>query len=152
MVDYSYIKNELQAFSEKCKMAVRMIMESDKGINPKVGKNTLKDSNIYNDLEVQNYEVELFNIIINGYIDYIEKGRSKGIFPPPMAIASWAQRKGLPSDNKSVYAYCMSIYKYGIAPRPIMNPAFEIIDEYFDGWADMMFERIMTLTDTFFNS
>lgn len=154
MVDYSHIRRELYDFAEGIKQAVRMIMESEKGINPKVGQNTLIGSNIYEELEVETHEIGFFTLLVNDYIDAIENGTKPlngSIFAHTMDIAEWAVRKGLPSDNKSVLAYCGSIYWYGIKARPIMDDAFDALDDYWDGWADMMFERITSLIDDFFS-
>ena len=38
----------MQIIAEESKAIIRYVLESDKGVNPKVGKNTLVDSELYN--------------------------------------------------------------------------------------------------------
>lgn len=154
MYDISYIQKEITDFALAIKECVRMIMEGPNGINQKVNKNTLVNSNIYNELDVEARDFQFFYLMVNDYIDYIENGRKKkdgSIFAHTLEIAEWASRKGLPSDNKSVLAYCGSIYWYGIQPRPIMDDAFKALDDYWEGWADTLFEKVSEIITEFFN-
>lgn len=139
------IYKQLKIMGEEVKAIIMSVMASDKGINKKVKKNTLVNSDIYNDIEYDVKDSELINILVNDYIDYIERGRSPGTYPPPLVIAKWCERKGLPTDNSTVFLICRSIYKKGIAPRPIFdgkNGVFDEVDKHIDSWTDEIFEII----------
>lgn len=149
------MRAQIQALAEEAKDIIRMVMESDKGINDKVGKNTLIGSNIYNEIEsiIDSDNLDIIKLMVNDYIDYIEGGRSPGTYPPPNVIADWCQRKGLPSDNRTVYLICRSIYENGISPRPIFDGdggVWSMVDEYFDDWADMIFNTLTEYLDNYF--
>ena len=60
-------------FSKDLMSLVRMVMESNVGINDKVGYNTLVDSNIYKTLSVKatNDGDLIFDIILNDYLTFI---------------------------------------------------------------------------------
>lgn len=139
----------------QAKSIVLAVMSSDIGVNKKVGKNTLVDSDIFNSVGVKSDDIEVVTLLVNDYIDYIENGRSAGSFPPPQAIAAWCGRKGLPTDNSTVFLICRSIYEKGIAPRPIFDGSegvWETIDSVFDAWAEDIFTAITSgLTDWFNN-
>ena len=145
----------MQIIAEESKAIIRYVLESDKGVNPKVGKNTLVDSELYNTIGCDVDDIEVVRLFVNDYIDYIENGRASGSFPPPQAIADWCGRKGLPTDNSTVYAICMSIYQKGIAPRPIFegnDGVWERIDAVFDRWSESIVNAITSNLDEFFNN
>lgn len=150
------IQGQIKAIAEEVKGVLRAVLESDKGLNEKVGHNTLVDSNLYKELEVgvteDNFEV--VTMLVNDYIEYIEEGRAPGSYPPPTVIAAWCQRKGIPSDNRTVYLICHSIYENGIAPRPIFDGeggVWSIIEEYWDDWSEMVFNTLTEQLDDYFN-
>lgn len=136
---------------------MRAVMDSDTGINVKAGKNTLTNSDIYNTL---NSAVQIagddivVSLFINHYADYIESGRRKGATPPPFnAIAEWARRKGISTDNRVIWAIRQAIVRDGIAPRPIISVFFERIDNLFEtDYFDRIFDEITKILDNYFNS
>lgn len=77
-------------------------------------------------------EAEEINIIIeaNDYLEYVDKGRKPGSYPPIQAIAKWASIKGIPQT--AVFPIARSIFKFGIKPtnvipktvQEITGPAF----------------------------
>ena len=139
----------------QAKGIVLAVMSSDIGVNKKVGKNTLVDSDIFNSVGVKSEDIEVVTLLVNDYIDYIEHGRSAGSFPPPQAIAAWCQKKGLPTDNSTVFLICRSIYEKGIAPRPIFDGSegvWETIDSVFDAWAEDIFTAITSGLTEWFNN
>lgn len=144
-----FIANELVTI-------MRAVMDSDVGINKKVGKNTLTNSDVYNTLNTvaeqvgDNYVISLF---INHYIVYIESGRRKGATPPPFyAIHEWCVKKGLPSDNRAVWSIINAIVRDGISPRPILSTFFEHLDRKFDTeYFDMIFDELVERLDKYFN-
>lgn len=143
-------------FSKDLMTLVRMVMESNVGINQKVGANTLVGSDIYKTLSVKatNDGDLVFDIILNDYITYIESGRRKGAkFPPVAPIVAWARKKGIPTDNSTIYLIRRAISRDGIKPRPVLQYVFEEVDrEWDDKLADEIFETILSEVNKFFNS
>lgn len=133
---------------------VREIMDSNVGMNMKVGKNTLSDSDLYRELSVRSTSDGdlVFDIMLNDYIQYIENGRRKGAkFPPIESIIQWCRKKGLPTDNSTIFLIRRAISRDGIAARPIMARVFDELDRNWnDGWADHIFNKIMEHIDKFF--
>lgn len=145
----------VMAFSKDLMELVREVMESNVGINDKVGKNTLKGSNIYNALQIKatNNGDLVYDIILNDYLVYIENGRRKGAKMPPVEpIVNWARQKGIPTDNSTIYLIRRAISRDGIKPRPFMAYVMEEVDRIWErGLADKIFDIIMEYTDNFFN-
>lgn len=141
-------------FSKDLMQLVRMVMESNVGINAKTGSNTLINSQIYNTLSVKatNNGDLIFDIILNDYLVYIENGRRKGAKMPPIEpIVRWAKSKGIPTDNSTIYLIRRAIARDGIKARPFMAHVMEEMDREWNGLADEIFNVIMEETDKFFN-
>lgn len=143
-------------FSKDIMALVRMVMESNVGINSKVGVNTLVNSNIYNTLSVKatNDGDLVFDIILNDYLVYIENGRRKGAKMSPVEpIVDWAKKHGIPTDNSTIYLIRRAISRDGVKPRPFLKYVFEEIDYQWEHEvSDKLFETIMSEVDKFFNS
>lgn len=141
-------------FSKDLMQLVRMVMESNVGINSKTGSNTLNNSQIYNTLSVKatNNGDLIFDIILNDYLVFIENGRRKGAKMPPIEpIVRWAKSKGIPTDNSTIYLIRRAIARDGIKARPFMAHVMEEMDREWNGLADEIFNVIMEETDKFFN-
>lgn len=142
-------------FSKDLMTLVRMVMESNVGINQKVGTNTLVNSNIYKTLSVKatNDGDLIFDIILNDYLVFIESGRRKGAkFPPVEPIVKWARSRGIPTDNSTIFLIRRAISRDGIKPRPFMAHVLEEIDrEWDDQLADELFNKLISEIDKFFN-
>lgn len=142
-------------FSRDIMALVRAVMESSVGINQKVGVNTLVNSDIYNALIVKatNNGDLIFDIILNDYLEFIEKGRRKGAKMPPVEpIVRWAKSKGIPTDNSTIFLIRRAISRDGIKPRPFMATVLEEVDRNWNKqWADEIFNVIMEEIDKFFN-
>lgn len=119
------------------------VLESDVGINKKVGINTLKDSRMAKTATIET-DIPYFKIIVNEYVDYIEAGRKPKARKVPIdALRDWARRKGIPSDNSTLYAIQQAIYRDGIAPRPVMKIFYDLLErEWQEKMADELFEMI----------
>lgn len=149
------VSSIVMEFSKDIMALVRMVMESNVGINSKVGVNTLVNSQIYKTLSVRatNDGDLIFDIILNDYLVYIENGRRKGAKMPPIEpIVRWARSKGIPTDNSTIYLIRRAISRDGIKARPFMAHVMEEIDREWDGVADELFNKIMEEIDKFFNS
>jgi hypothetical protein len=145
-------------FSKDLMTLVRMVMESNVGINYKTKppKNTLKGSNLYKTLSVKatNDGDLIFDIILNDYLTFIESGRRKGAkFPPVEPIVKWARSRGIPTDNSTIFLIRRAISRDGIKPRPFMAHVLEEIDrEWDDSLADELFNKIISEIDKYFNT
>lgn len=146
----------VMAFSQDIMQLVKMVMDSNVGLNRKIGFNTLRGSDIYKTLAVKatNDGDLIFDIILNDYIVYIESGRRAGAkFPPVEPIVKWCRKHGIPTDNSTVYLIRRAISRDGIKPRPVMQYVFEEVTDYWEnGWADKVFDKIITEIDNFFNT
>ena len=146
--------NVAKAIASDVVSLVRQVMEGDTGINRKVGVNTLKDSELFKSVRASASGDIVIDLLLNDYVIYVESGRRKGSkMPPPTAIASWCKRKGLPSDNSTVWAICRAISRDGIAPRPVMATVFDLMDsdEWSGRWLDELFEEITKVLDNYFS-
>ena len=144
------LHNQLVLIAEECKALLLAVLEGPIGVNVKVGVNTLADSNLYSTVGIGVEDFDVVNLLVNDYIDYIEHGRSPGSYPPPNVIAQWCQRKGIPSDNNTVFLICRSIYENGIPARPVFEGkggVWELIDKHWNTFADMLFNTITEYLD-----
>lgn len=149
------IPSVIMEFSKDIMTLVRIVMESNVGINEKVGVNTLTNSDIYKTLSVRatNDGDLVFDIILNDYLIYIENGRRKGAkFPPVEPIVKWCRKKGIPTDNSTIFLIRRAISRDGIKARPFMA---NVMDELDRNWkndvADELFNKIMEEIDKWFN-
>ena len=144
----------LEVIAKEAKGILMSVLASDKGVNQKVGVNTLVDGRIFQQIDTDVEDVELVNLLVNDYIKYIESGRRPGTYPPPNVIAEWCQRRGLPTDNRTVYLICKSIYENGIPARPIFDGSggvWEMIDKEWSAWSEVIFQTITKYLDEDFN-
>lgn len=145
----------VMSLSKDIMTIIRMVLESNNLINEKVGRNTIApDSDLYKNLQVMaSGDGDLvFDLMLNDYLVYIESGRRKGAkFPPVEPIIRWAKKRGIPTDNSTIYLIRRAISRDGIRPRPFLQYIFEEIDnEWNDGWADSIFNKIIEEVDNFF--
>ena len=133
----------------------RMVLESNNLINDKVGKNTIApDSELYKTLQVKstNDGDVVYDLMLNDYLVFIESGRRAGAkFPPVEPIVRWARKRGIPTDNSTIFLIRRAISRDGIKPRPFLSYIFEEMDDRWDStWADKIFDKIMEQIDNFF--
>lgn len=149
----------------QCKAIMLAILDSEVGVNDKVGFNTLSGSNMYNTIDAVNVDdLGVINILIPEYaVKYVDgegyewarrpaKDYSSQKWPPVNVIAEWASRKGIPSDNETIWKICYSIWWEGIKARPFIEPTFEEIDNRWDEWADNIFNEVCKPLDSFFGA
>lgn len=129
------------------------VLYSDVGINTKVGINTLKDSRL---AKTATMEVDLpfIKIMVNDYIDMIENGVKRYSYCPPISdLRDWARRKGIPSDNNTLYAIQQAIWRDGIKGRPVIKTFYDLLDkEWEERMADELFESITYNLTKYFNT
>lgn len=163
-MELELIKNVLKDIAAQCIAIVHAVMDSEIGINDKVGINTLSGSNAYKNIDaVSTDDLGVINLLIDEYaVLYIDGDgyewarrpvsvKKDQKWPPPQIIAEWAARKGLPTNNTTIYLICRSIWEKGIKARPFINASFEEIDRQFEDWADKLFNAICNGLDAFFN-
>lgn len=148
-----------EALAKEFSDMVRFVMDSESGINSKVGVNTLHDSNLYRDLTssgVLSDDGLIVSVFLNDYIFYVEHGRRKGAKMPPVEpIIRWARTRGISTDNSTIFLIRRAISRDGIKGRPIMDQVFSLMDEQMTkdgGWLDRIFDEIIKMVDEFFNS
>lgn len=136
------IHEELGLIAEQVKRVIQLSME----------KKNLVDSHIYEDLDVSNVDLELIKLLIHDYYQYIESGMESGNWVDDEYLLPWMADKGIPTDNDTLWHIQNSIYQHGIKPRPFFDDAWEMIDDYWDNWADEIFDILMEDIDDFFNN
>lgn len=73
-------------------------------------------------------------IVIEGeeYLNYVDRGRRPGKYPPLREISKWAQVKGI--SQKAVYPIARSIFKFGIKPTNVIQLSNNEFERVFDKW------------------
>lgn len=132
----------------------RYILESPYALNKRSGT-TLKVSHLSHDAEVEHMEngdSDLFNLMYNDYLQYIESGRKPFAKKVPIkALIKWGRERGL-NDNRTLYAIRESIYKRGIAARQILDPFGKLIDNNWENkWGNEIFNELITELNKYFN-
>lgn len=141
---------------------VREIMDSDVGVNDKVGKNTLSGSELYNRIKTSWEESEdevVISLFFNHYIEYIESGRppQHGKRPPVFEIAKWLRRKHICSTNDNImrvaYAVSYVIWRDGYRARKVLEALDKYVDSKFENeYADMVFDALTRDIDDWFGN
>lgn len=140
---------------------VREIMDSDIGVNAKVGINTLSGSELYRRIKTswsENPDEIVISLFFNHYIEFIESGREpkKGKRPPVFEIAKWLRRKKICATNDNImkvaYAVSYVIWRDGYRARKVLEALDKYVDSRFEQvYADMVFDALMKETDDWFN-
>ena len=164
------LHSALQELANNIKGEILKRMSSPIGINPRTGTNTLIDSDLYNsvDVSVVNDDTLVFSIL--QHYEYVVLGwKNTGRFPNTMDlffrnIIDWIRRKGIyfqgKTENQVAWAIIKNIIHHGIKARPFINYDPEerpdvilpFLDEFFDKWADDVFNGICEQLDIYFNS
>lgn len=139
------MKQLLKTMSDEIAQIMKLCLEDDDiAENIKVGKNTLKDSNLYKSIETR-INSPFIELVINDYYRYVSNGRERHHTPrvPIDALRDWARRKLHKTDNGTLFAVQQSIYEYGIRPRPIFHHFWKNIDKQWDEkWASEIFDKL----------
>lgn len=156
------INKIIRAFALDIINTSRLIMSSYVGINKKVGKNTLKDSMLYRQID---YDVNLndgdnivVNTLFNYYIVFINEGRRPmtGSWPKEKDIIKWLLRKNIPTSNQNVrdlaYLIRRAIWRDGYAARPVLDLLEKRVDDSFnENWSIQMFDQICEDLEKYFS-
>ena len=142
-----------KAFAEDVMNITADIMASNLMLNKK-GINTIApDSNIFKEMKAKASGNIVIELLLNNYVKYIESGRKKGSkFPPLEPIVQWAKKKGIKTDNSTMFLIRRAIAEDGIRPRPFMYKVLNTIDKKWDGeWSSELFQELTKIIDEFFN-
>lgn len=143
-----------KVFAEDVMNITADIMASSMLVNNKVGRNTIApDSNIFKEMYAKASGNIVIQLLLNDYVQYIENGRKAGSkFPPIQPIVQWAKKRGIPTDNSTIFLIRRAIAEDGIRPRPFMYKVLETIDKKWDGeWSSELFNELTKIIDEFFN-
>lgn len=143
-----------KAFAEDVMTITADIMASSMLVNDKVGRNTIApDSNIFKEMYAKASGNIVIQLLLNDYVQYIESGRKAGSkFPPIQPIVQWAKKRGIPTDNSTIFLIRRAIAEDGIRPRPFMYKVLETIDKKWEGeWSSELFNELTKIIDEFFN-
>lgn len=136
----------------------RDVLSKAKNTKPRAKGRTLENSHLSHDAEThyeEQGESELFKLLYNDYLGYIEWNRPKeyGKRPPIRVLIPWAKERGIPTDNRTLWAISTSIWKFGWDARPIIAPFETLLDEKWDKyWSDYFFNLINNELSNYFNS
>lgn len=140
--------------------AAREVMASSVGINDKVGKNTLVDSDLSKQIDWKidfSGERVIVDTLFNYYIQFIEEGRKPqtGKMPPEDAIIKWMRRKHIVSSNKNIRSVAFlirrAIWRDGYNARPILKTLSDNVDNLWETkWADQLFEALIKDINEYF--
>lgn len=142
-----------KAFAEDVMNITADIMSSNIMVNKK-GINTIApDSKIFKEMKAKASGNIVIELLLNDYVKYIESGRKAGSkFPPLEPIVQWAKKRGIKTDNSTMFLIRRAIAEDGIKPRPFMYKVFETIDKKWDGeWSSELFQELTNIIDEFFN-
>lgn len=139
-------------------LAVAVLEDDSVSTNIKVGKNTLKDSMLRNELaqtiSLTSGDDIVIKALFEHYVTYIEWDRPKkhGKQPPIDVLKGWAAKNGIPTDADTLWRISYAIWRDGYQGRPI----FATMDRELDGlfrndWADKLLASITDNLDNFFN-
>ena len=164
------VKEALQELARMVKNEIILRLHSSVGINPRTGTNTLIGSDLEKSISVDVVSENMIVFQIADYYEYVVRGwKRTGRFPGTKDkfiknITDWVRRKhitlGKMTQNQIVfYLYKrMLIDGREIAPRPFIeydpnddvSKILPFLDDFFDKWADMVFDLITNDIDNFF--
>ena len=142
-----------KAFAEDVMNITADIMASSVMVNNKVGRNTIApNSDIFKEMYAKASGNIVIELLLNDYVQYIESGRKAGSkFPPLEPIVQWAKKRGIKTDNSTMFLIRSAIVRDGIKPRPLMYKVLETIDRKWDGeWSSEIFNELTKIIDEFF--
>lgn len=135
------------------------ILETDSiGVNEKVGKNTLRNSALRDDLAVTlgqtTGEDAVIKALFNNYVVYIEWDRPPKYKkkPPISALKDWAAKNGIPTDADTLWRISYAIWRDGHKGRPIFATMDKELDGlFYNDWADKIYTALLDTLNDFFN-
>lgn len=141
----------------------------EEGVNPKTGTNTLISSDLIKNMRVEAVSDNEIVFQIADYYQFVALGWRRtgrwggGLSSFLNAIIRWMTKKNVHSyeisDNQLAWAIAKSIMNGGIMARPFIkydpnddpSVVLPFLDDYFNKWADDIFEKITEQLDKYFN-
>lgn len=154
------MKNVLKEFAKDLVAEARRIMDSEVGINSKVGKNTLSGSDLYKDLDFEITDDGNIHLRFNYYVSFIEFDRPPKYKkrPPVDAILTWMTNKHIVKKNTDVkklrriaFAISYGIWRDGHKGRKILETLFDNADNLWDERSFTIFDKITEQLEEYFN-
>lgn len=131
------------------------VMQDILDANGQENSNLKKD--LYTKVEQEGDNVVL-KLFANHYIYWVDQGRGPSKIPPltrwadPVGdIADWCRRKGIPSDNNTVWAIIQKIHKYGYEGKFFLEDFWRQAEQATYDNLDKLFEVIIKDLTEWFN-
>lgn len=163
----------LQELANDIKEEIIRRMHSSIGVNPRTGENTLEGSRLEKSIEVYPEFEDTIIFEIADYYEYVVSGwrrthRLEGTVDQFIRnITDWVRRKHVRMGNLTETQIVWYLYKRmlieerEIKPRPFIESGFynnedpskilPFLDDFFDKWANKVFEEIISDIDKYFN-
>lgn len=139
-------------------LAATVLEDDSISTNVKVGKNTLRDSELREDLAVTigqtAGEDPVISALFNNYVVYLEWDRPPKYKkkPPISALKDWAAKNGIPTDADTLWKISYAIWRDGHQGRPIFATMDKEIEGlYMNDWADQLYKVITDNLEILFN-
>lgn len=134
-VDIKSIDKAIKYIAEEYLQIFKDVVDSTIGKNTNLSKES--------EVTINEGDTYIINLEVNDYIQYIESGRKPHAKKVPIKeLREWAKRRGIDTDNSTLYAIQQSIYNEGIKPRNIIDLMYNNLDKNIDKMFDMIFEEI----------
>lgn len=137
------ISKVLQAMAEDILIIMQLILDD----------NGLENSNLKKQLRtmvLENGDSATINLFANHYIYWVDQGRKPTPYPPlerwsdPVGdIRDWCNRKGIPSDNNTVYSIIKKIHKYGYEGKYFIEDFWKEAEEQTYSNLETLFNAII---------
>ena len=139
--------------------AAREVMASDVGINDKVGKNTLADSDLSRQIDwsIKFGDDVVIQTLFNYYIQSIEEGRKPmtGEMPTEKEIIKWMIKKRIVASNKNLRSVAFlirrAIWRDGYNARPVIKILSDKTEVLWEKWAEQLFNSLIKDINDFFS-
>ena len=158
------LQQALQELAKQVKEEIIRRLHSRVGINPRTGSNTLIGSNLERSIEVKAEDDTSIVFQIADYYEYIVSGwRRTGNFPGTAHlfirnVTNWVRKNNIRLGNMTENQIVWYLYKRmliegrEISPRPFIESGYNndedpskilpFLDDFFDKWADKVFNKI----------
>ena len=141
----------------------------EEGVNPKTGTNTLISSDMIKNMKVEAVNDNEIVFTIASYYEFVVLGwrrthNFEGTFSMFIQnILRWIRKKNIDTswastENAAAWGIALSIMNRGIMARPFIqydnggdpSKILSFLDDYFEKWADRIFEELMQEIDKYF--
>lgn len=163
------VRKEIKKLADAVRDEIIRRLRSPIGINRSVGRNTLEGSDLERSIDVYvNDDSESITFAIADYFSYVAGGRRHGLTPRGQnvygAIERWVRkntiRLGNMTETQTIWAVLNMLTRKDLPARPFIEPDYDyskdaagvlpFLDDFFNKWADDLFENLMQKTDEYF--